>query len=115
MNALLTTTEASRARAQRRKSGGHLPHRCDGEVDVIPLQHTADVVFLLEEMGLSSKEIAEFWGGKYRDKISVLHIVKSVTTPTFQFPVRVGRAEGTGELIVSDQQPADYAVPKVKG
>jgi KaiC/GvpD/RAD55 family RecA-like ATPase len=79
------------------------------------LQHTADVVFLLEEMGLSSKEIAEFWGGKYRDKISVLHIVKSVTTPTFQFPVRVGRAEGTGELIVSDQQPADYAVPKVKG
>ena len=79
------------------------------------LQHTADVVFLLEDMGLSSKEIAEFWGGKYRDKISVLNIIKSVTTPTFQFPVRVSRAEGTGELIVSEAQPADYAVPTVKG
>ena len=79
------------------------------------LQHTADVVFLLEEMGLSSKEVAEFWGGKYRDKISVLNIIKSVTTPTFQFPVRVSRAEGTGELVVSEQQPADYVVPKAKG
>jgi KaiC/GvpD/RAD55 family RecA-like ATPase len=72
------------------------------------LQHTADVVFLLEEMGLGSKEIAEMWGGKYRDKISVLHIVKSVTTPTLQFPVRVERKPGTGELTVHDMQPKEY-------
>jgi KaiC/GvpD/RAD55 family RecA-like ATPase len=72
------------------------------------LQHTADVVFLLEEMGLGSKEIAEMWGGKYRDKIAVLHIVKSVTTPTLQFPVRVERKPGTGELTVHDMQPKEY-------
>ena len=78
------------------------------------LQHTADVVFLLEEMGLGSKEVAEFWGGKYRDKISVLNIVKSVTTPTLQYPVRVDRAPITGELIVHDLQPKEYAVPSKK-
>ncbi|HEY4222869.1 MAG TPA: ATPase domain-containing protein [Myxococcota bacterium] len=78
------------------------------------LQHTADVVFLLEEMGLSSKEIAELWGGKYRDKISVLHIVKSVTTPTLQFPVRVDRKPGTGELVVHDLQPKEYPLLDVK-
>jgi KaiC/GvpD/RAD55 family RecA-like ATPase len=78
------------------------------------LQHTADVVFLLEEMGLSSKEIAEFWGGKYRDKISVLHVVKSVTTPTLQYPVRVDRNPGTGELAVHDLQPKDYPILPAK-
>ena len=74
------------------------------------LQHTADVVFLLEEMGLGSKEMAEFWGGKYRDKISVLHVVKSVTTPTLKYPVRVDRVPATGELCVHADQPADYPV-----
>ena len=74
------------------------------------LQHTADVVYLLEEMGLSSKEIADFWGGKYRDKISVLTIVKSVTTPTLSYPVRVDRKETTGELMVHDLQPQEYPV-----
>jgi KaiC/GvpD/RAD55 family RecA-like ATPase len=78
------------------------------------LQHTADTVFFLEEMSLSSKEIAEFWGGKYRDKISVLHAVKSVTTPTLQYPVRVDRKPGTGELIVHDMQPKDYPVLPAK-
>jgi KaiC/GvpD/RAD55 family RecA-like ATPase len=72
------------------------------------LQHTADAVFLLEEMGLSSKEQAEFWGGKYRERITLLHAVKSVTTPTLPFPVRVDRAPVTGELIVHAAQPADY-------
>jgi KaiC/GvpD/RAD55 family RecA-like ATPase len=74
------------------------------------LQHTADVVFLLEEMGLSSKEIADFWGGKYREKIAVLTIVKSVTTPTLQYPIRVDRKEGTGELTVHDLQPKEYPI-----
>jgi len=77
------------------------------------LQHTADVVFLLEEMSLGSKEIAEFWGGKYRDKISVLHVVKSVTTPTLQYPVRVDRAPGSGELVPHAAQPKDYPLPPV--
>ena len=79
------------------------------------LQHTADVVFLLEEMGLGSKEIAELWGGKYRDKIGVLHIVKSVTTPTLQHPVRVDRKPGTGELMVHDMQPKEYPLLQPKG
>jgi KaiC/GvpD/RAD55 family RecA-like ATPase len=76
------------------------------------LMHTADAVFLIEEMTLSSKEIAEKWGGKYRDKIDVLRSVKSVTTPTFPHPLRVDRREATGELIVSDQQPEDMPAPK---
>jgi KaiC/GvpD/RAD55 family RecA-like ATPase len=72
------------------------------------LQHTADAVFLLEEMSLGSKEIAEFWGGKYRDKIDVIHAVKSVTTPILPYPVRVDRHPETGVLVVSAAQPADY-------
>ena len=74
------------------------------------LQHTADVVFLIEEMSLGSKEIAELWGGKYRDKIDVLRSVKSVTTPTFPHPVRIGREEKTGAMIVHEAQPEMYAV-----
>ena len=74
------------------------------------LQHTADVVFLIEEMSLGSKEIAELWGGKYRDKIDVLRSVKSVTTPTFPHPVRIGRAEDTGAMVVHEAQPEMYAV-----
>ena len=72
------------------------------------MQHSADAVFLLEEMGLASKEQAEFWGGKYRERITLLHAVKSVTTPTLPFPVRVDRAPGTGELIVHAAQPSEY-------
>ena len=61
-----------------------------------------------------TKEIAEFWGGKYRDKISVLHVVKSVTTPTLQYPVRVDRKPDTGELCVHDLQPKDYPILPAK-
>ena len=59
------------------------------------LQHIADAVFLIEEMSLGSKEIAEFWGGKYRDKIDIVRAVKSVTTPTFPHPIRIDREKGT--------------------
>jgi len=72
------------------------------------LQHTADCVFLLEEMSLGSKEIAEMWGGKYRDKIDTITVIKSVTTPRFEHPIRVGREPGTGVLIAHEAQPADY-------
>ena len=41
------------------------------------LMHTADVVYLVEEMSLGSKEIAEFWGGKYTEKIEVVSAIKS--------------------------------------
>lgn len=75
------------------------------------LMHTADAVFLLEEMSLGSKEIADQWGGKYRDRIDVLRAVKSVTTPTFPHPLRVDRAAETGELVVSELQPADMLPP----
>jgi len=74
------------------------------------LMHTADVVFLIEEMSLGSKEIAEFWGGKYRDKIDVVTAIKSVTTPILPYPIRVEREAGTGVLVPHPAQPADYPV-----
>lgn len=79
------------------------------------LQHTADTVFLIEEMSLGSKEIADQWGGKYRDKIDVIQAIKSVTTPIFPHPIRLGRDEQTGGLVVHDAQPKEFAVktPKV--
>jgi RecA/RadA recombinase len=72
------------------------------------LMHTADVVFLIEEMSLGSKEQAEMWGGKYRDKIDVITAVKSVTTPIHPYPVRVTRDGATGMMKAHDAQPADY-------
>jgi KaiC/GvpD/RAD55 family RecA-like ATPase len=75
------------------------------------LVHTADAVWLIEEMSLGSKEIADFWGGKYRDSIDVVRAVKSVTTPIFPHPVRLGRDEATGGMAVHPAQPAAYALP----
>ena len=74
------------------------------------LMHTADCVFLIEEMGLGSKEIADFWGGKYRDKIDVINAIKSVTTPVLPYPVRIEREAGTGVLAPHASQPRDYPV-----
>jgi len=74
------------------------------------LMHTADAVFLIEEMSLGSKDMAEMWGGKYRDKINIINAVKSVTTPTFPHPIRVDKEPDTGVLIVHESQPAQYAV-----
>ena len=75
------------------------------------LAHTADAVFLIEEMSLGSKEIADMWGGKYRDKIDVIRVVKSVTTPTFPHLVRIRQEEGSGALVVHPGQPAEFALP----
>lgn len=69
------------------------------------LQHTADAVFLIEEMGLGSKEIAELWGGKYRDKIDVIRAVKCVTTPVHPHPIRISRDESMGVMVVHPDQP----------
>jgi KaiC/GvpD/RAD55 family RecA-like ATPase len=78
------------------------------------LQHTADAVFLIEEMSLGSKEIAKTWGGEYRDKIDIVRAVKSVTTPTFPHPVRIGRDPDTGGMVVHESQPEEYAVLPVE-
>ncbi len=40
------------------------------------------------------------WGAKYRDKIDVITCVKSVTTPKFEYPIRLAREAGTGVLSV---------------
>lgn len=72
--------------------------------------HTADAVFLIEEMSLGSKEMAAEWGGKYRDRISVIRAVKCVSTPTFPHPIKVEQKLGTGELLVAESQPEDKAV-----
>jgi KaiC/GvpD/RAD55 family RecA-like ATPase len=79
------------------------------------LMHTADAVFLLEEMSLGSKEQAEMWGGKYREKIDVISVVKSVTTPIFPYPVRVARDGVTGTLLPHAGQPAEYKTLPPKG
>jgi KaiC/GvpD/RAD55 family RecA-like ATPase len=79
------------------------------------LAHTADAVFLVENMSLGSKEMAEFWGGKYRDEIAVVRAVKSVTTPVFPHPVRLDRDEKTGGMAVHAAQPPSYAPPALKG
>ncbi len=63
---------------------------------------------------LGSKEMAEFWGGKYRETIDIVRAVKSVTTPTFPHPVRLGRDEKTGVMTVHAAQPAAYALPTLK-
>jgi KaiC/GvpD/RAD55 family RecA-like ATPase len=78
------------------------------------LMHTADVMFLVEEMSLGSKEIAEFWGGKYRDKIEVVSAIKSVTTPILQYPIRTDRDPETGVMVAHASQPADYPILAAK-
>lgn len=77
------------------------------------MQHTADAVFLIEEMGLTSKDMAATWGGKYRERIDVIRAVKCVSAPTFPHPVRIEQKPETGELQVSDKQPDDMAVPEL--
>jgi predicted ATP-dependent serine protease len=79
------------------------------------LQHTADAVFLIEELGLSSKEQAELWGGKYRDKIDIITAVKSITTPVFHSPIRIGRHPATGTMVVHENQPAEYRPLSARG
>lgn len=76
------------------------------------LSHTADAVFLLEEMSMGSKEMGALWGANYRDVITVLRAVKSVTTPVFPHPVRVTQREDTGTLLVHPQHPEAYALPQ---
>ncbi len=72
------------------------------------LQHTADAVFLIEEFSLGSKEIAEMWGGQYRDRIDVIRAVKSVTTPIFPFMIKLDRDAESGVLVPHADQPATY-------
>jgi KaiC/GvpD/RAD55 family RecA-like ATPase len=79
------------------------------------LMHTADAVFLIEEMGLGSKEQAELWGGKYREKIDVISAIKSVTTPIFPYLIRVARDPKKGTLRPHDAQPAEYKVLSPRG
>jgi KaiC/GvpD/RAD55 family RecA-like ATPase len=78
------------------------------------LMHTADVVFLVEELSLGSKEIADFWGGKYREKIEVVSAIKSVTTPILPYPIRTDRDPETGVMIAHAAQPKDYPVLPVR-
>ncbi len=72
------------------------------------LQHTADAVFLIEEFSLGSKEIAEMWGGQYRDRIDVIRAVKSVTTPIFPFMIKLDRDAESGVLVPHAGQPETY-------
>ncbi|MHC4392827.1 MAG: RAD55 family ATPase [Planctomycetota bacterium] len=77
------------------------------------LMHTADAVVLIEQLSLGSKEIAAFWGGKYRQKLDVARAIKCVTTPTFLHPVRIARSPATGELVPHPEQPEEYdLIPK---
>jgi KaiC/GvpD/RAD55 family RecA-like ATPase len=71
------------------------------------LMHTADAVFLIEEMSLGSKEEAALWGGKYRDVIDVIRAIKCVTTPIFPHVLRLAQKEGLGTLTVHPAQPEE--------
>lgn len=77
------------------------------------LMHTADAVFLLEELSMASKEMGAIWGAAYREVIIVLRAIKSVTTPIFPHPVRVSQDNPTGTLMVHPLQPEAYALPEV--
>ncbi len=72
------------------------------------LIHTADTVFLMEEMGLSSKDIAAVWGGQYRDRITTIKTLKSVTTPIFPHPLRVDTDSTTGVMQLHSAQPNEF-------
>ena len=76
--------------------------------------HTADAVFFIEQMSLGSKDMAAQWGGKYREKISTIRAIKSVTTPIFPHPIRLEFSEDAGIMVVHEAQPEEYAVPKAK-
>jgi hypothetical protein len=76
------------------------------------LMHTCDVVYFIDEISLGSKEMAEFWGGNYRDKIDILTCAKSVTTPVFGLPVRVEKNPERGTLSLSDMNPAAHTPPE---
>ncbi len=76
------------------------------------LMHTADAVILIEEMSLGSKEQAAFWGGKYRERITIVRARKSVSCPVLAYPVRVD-LDGDGRLAVHEGQPAEFALPPV--
>jgi RecA/RadA recombinase len=76
------------------------------------LMHTADAVFLIEQLTLTSKEMAAQWGGSYRDTISVLRAVKSVTTPVHPHPIRITQQAPTGALQMHPSQPADMVPPE---
>jgi len=78
------------------------------------LIHTADTVFLLEEVSLTSKEMAEFWNGKYRDKITTIRAIKSVTTPILPYSLRVIHDENTGILTLHPHQPEVYQILPTK-
>lgn len=75
------------------------------------LMHTADAVYLLEELSLGSKEMAEFWGGQYRERLLVIRAVKCISAPIFPHPVRVQQAEPAGALAVHPKHPAQFALP----
>jgi KaiC/GvpD/RAD55 family RecA-like ATPase len=76
------------------------------------LMHTCDVVYFIDEISLGSKEMAEFWGGNYRDKIDILTCAKSVTTPVFGFPVRVEKNPERGTISLSEMNPAAHTPPE---
>ncbi|MEM6930580.1 MAG: ATPase domain-containing protein, partial [Myxococcota bacterium] len=77
------------------------------------LMHTADAVFLIEQLSLTSKEMAAQWGGSYREKIDIIRAVKSVTTPTFPHMVRIDQSGETGALVAHENHPADFALPEL--
>ena len=74
------------------------------------LMHTADAVFLIEELTLTSKDMAASWGGNYRDRIDTVRAVKSVTTPTFPHPIRIAQVPVSGHIVPHDSQPEEFPV-----
>ena len=45
----------------------------------------------------------------------MIRAVKSVTTPRFEFPIRMAQDPNTGVLVVHEAQPVDYKPPAPRG
>jgi len=68
--------------------------------------HTADIVFHLSELTMSSKEMAKEYDLNYRDKMKIIECLKSNTTPVTPGIVRVHITEGFLRL-ATDHLPAE--------
>jgi len=78
------------------------------------LMHTADVVYLMEYLNLSSKDMAALWGGTYRERILTIRTVKSISTPIVAHPVRVTQTATEGKLVLHPDHPLDaFSVPEI--
>ncbi|MFX0061357.1 MAG: RAD55 family ATPase [Candidatus Hermodarchaeota archaeon] len=75
------------------------------------LLHVSEVSIHAYELSMTSKEMAQFWGSTYRERIMVMRAT-SKTCGTLSYPVRVTHDEN-GLIRLHEDQPSDYPVPEL--